>query len=197
MIPELMLFALLIGWIAGGKFWRLGEARIRFGWLIFLPVLLYLVSWLPPLLKTNWFASTSNVIERLALITVGFANWRVPGVKLIVLGLLLNFAAIVANGGLMPVDPNAVAFVFGNEYLKDAIASPHVRSAIMDTSTELGFLCDIIAAKRPFVAVPAVYSVGDLVMSTGIFIAIIWIMRTPLPSEKQALEGAASGADGA
>lgn len=192
-----MLFALLVGWIAGGKFWRLGDARIRFGWLIFLPILLYLVSWLPPLLRTHWFAGASNVVERLALITLGVANWRVPGVKLIVLGLLLNFAAIVANGGLMPVDPNAVAFVFGNEHLKEAMASPHVRSAIMDTSTELGFLCDIIAARRPFVAVPAVYSIGDLVMSTGIFIAIIGIMRTPLPSEKRATEGATSGANGA
>ena len=54
----------------------------------------------------------------------------------------------------------------------------------MDASCEVSFLCDIIAAHRPFVAVPAVYSVGDLVLSVGIFIAIIGLMRTPLPKEK-------------
>lgn len=184
MIPELMLIALLVGWITGGKFTRLADARIKLGWMIFLPVALYLVCWLPPLVKLHWFAGAMNLIERLALITVGIANWRLPGVKLIVLGLVMNAVAIAANGGFMPANAGAIAAAFGDEYLKSAMTATHVRSAIMDTSTELGFLCDIIAAKRPLVYVPAVYSVGDLVMSTGIFITIIALMRTPLPSEK-------------
>jgi len=186
LIPELILFALLLGWITGGKFSRLADAKIRFGWMIFLPLALYLICWLPPFLKLTWFARTTNVIERAALITVGIANWRLPGVKLMVVGLILNAIAIVANGGLMPADPQALAAAFGDEYLRHAMTATHVRSAIMDTSTELGFLCDIIAAKRPFVAIPAVYSIGDLVMSVGIFIAIISIMRTPQPRDRAA-----------
>ncbi len=83
----------------------------------------------------------------------------------------------------MPASPRAIVAAFGRSYLPGAMTAVHVRSAIMDTSTELGFLCDIIAAKRPFVLVPAVYSIGDLILSTGIFVAIIAIMRTPLASE--------------
>lgn len=178
----------------GGKFSRLADAKIRLGWMIFLPLALYLICWLPPLLKLTWFARITYVIERVALITVGIANWRLPGVKLIVVGLILNAIAIVANRGVMPADPHALAVAFGDEYLRHAMTATHVRSAIMDTSTELGFLCDIIAAKRPFVAIPAVYSIGDLVMSVGIFIAVISIMRTPQPLDRAAdVSGPARG----
>ncbi|MDH7602950.1 MAG: DUF5317 family protein [Armatimonadota bacterium] len=183
MIPELILIALLVGWISGGKFWRLAEAKIRHVWLIFVPLGLYLISWVPPLVKSHLFLGVSAIVEKLALVAVALFNLRLRGVKLILFGLVLNTVALSVNGGMMPASESALATAFGPDYVEHARRAVHVRSAIMDTTTELGFLCDIIAAKRPFVLVPAVYSVGDLVMSVGIFICIIAIMRTPLPSE--------------
>jgi hypothetical protein len=188
MIPELILLALLIGWIFGGKFWRITDAKIKHLWLIFVPLGLYLASWALTLViapeRMSWLYGGMNIVERLALITVAVSNLRVPGMKLIAVGLVLNFLPIVANGGFMPADPDAILSAFGRHGLDWALTGTHVQSAIMNASTELGFLCDIIAAKRPFVFAPAVYSVGDLVMSTGIFIVIIALMRTPLPTEK-------------
>jgi len=189
LIPELILFALLIGWISGGKFWRLADAKIRHVWLIFVPLGLYLVSWAPPLVKLPWFLGACAIIGKGALIAVAVFNLRLPGVKLILAGLLVNVVALSVNGGMMPASAEALTAVFGQGYVDQARHAVHVRSAIMDASTELGFLCDIVAAKRPFVLVPAVYSIGDLVMSVGIFIAIIGIMRTPLPSEKKPAAG--------
>jgi len=185
MIPELILIALLVGWISGGKFERLADAKIKHVWLIFVPLGLYLVSWVPFLLRLPWFAGTCAIVEKAALIIVALSNLKIPGVKLILLGLLLNVLALSVNGGMMPASEGALAAVFGQDYVDQVRHAVHVRSAIMDASTELGFLCDIIAAKRPFVLVPAVYSVGDLVMSVGLFIAIIGIMRTPLASERR------------
>ena len=44
------------------------------------------------------------------LISVGVVrNWRWWGMRLIGLGIVLNLAAMVANGGLMPVSPETVA----------------------------------------------------------------------------------------
>jgi len=192
MIPEIILFALLVGWIFGGRFVRLADAKIKHVWLIFVPLALYLVSWAPPLVKLPWFLGASAIVEKAALVAVAVCNLRVPGVKLILIGLLLNVIALSANGGMMPASPDALTSAFGADYAEKARSAVHVRSAIMDASTELGFLCDIIAAKRPFVLMPAVYSIGDLVMSVGIFIAIIGIMRTPLPSEKKSA-GAGNG----
>lgn len=191
MVPELLLFALLFGWIFGGKFWRLADAQIRYGWLFFIPIGMYLAAWgvafLPWHEKLSWFSGVSHVVEKSALIMLAAANWRLPGAKLILLGMGMNLAALLANGGLMPASPGAIASAFGSDYLEATRAAKHVRSAIMDASCSLGFLCDIIAAKRPFVLVPAVYSIGDLIMSTGIFIALISLMRTPLPGERTAL----------
>jgi len=186
LIPEVILFALLVGWLAGGKFQRLADAKIKFGWMIFLPFGLYLVSLVPALLRLPLYCGISNIFERIVFLFVSISNWRKPGMLLITIGLLMNLAPILANGGMMPADPQSMTAAFGEQYVEQAKTALHTRSKIMDTTTELGFLCDIIAAKRPFVLAPAVYSVGDLVMSIGIFITIIALMRTPLPDEVDA-----------
>lgn len=185
-MPELVLIALLVGWLFGGKFGRLADARIRFIWLIFVPLVMYVSAWvvvflMPP--AKVWFSGVSHIIGKASLLIVVAANLRLPGAKLILLGMVLNFVAIVSNGGMMPANTDAIASVFGQSYAEKTASQPHVQSALMDTATHLGFLCDIIAARRPFVLVPAIYSVGDLILSVGIFITIIAIMRTPLPSE--------------
>ena len=48
------------------------------------------------------------VSSYLLLIAFVALNVRRPGIAVIGLGLLLNFAAIVANEGLMPITPEAV-----------------------------------------------------------------------------------------
>ena len=185
MVPELILFALLFGWVFGGKFGRLADAKIKNVWLIFVPLGLYLVSWAPPLIKLPWFLGTCAIIEKIALVVVAVSNIRLPGMKIALAGVVLNLIALSVNGGMMPATAQAVAAAFGADFLEKTRTAAHVRSAIMNASTELGFLCDIVVARRPFVAVPAVYSIGDLIMSAGIFVAIIGLMRTPLPGEKK------------
>jgi hypothetical protein len=189
LVPELILIALLVGWIAGGKFGRLADAKIKHVWMIFVPLGLYVVSYAAAYFvaaeKLGWLFGTLAIVEKLALIVVAVTNLRLPGFKLILIGLVINLVALSANQGMMPADPAALTVAFGSEYVEKTRTDLHVRSSIMDASTELGFLCDIIAARRPFVFAPAVYSVGDLVMTAGIFIAIIAIMRTPLPGERK------------
>ena len=185
---ELILIALLVGWLTGGKFWRLADAHIREGWLIFLAIALYVgmavVRRLMGLTHFEWLFGATQVMEKLALLVLVIRNLRIPGSKLILIGMILNFIAIVANHGIMPARPECISAAYGPKYLAQAKAEPHVYSGIMDATCELGFLCDVIAARRPFVAIPGVYSVGDVILIIGIFIAIIGIMRTPLPKEK-------------
>jgi hypothetical protein len=189
LILELILLALLAGWIFGGKFWRLAEAKIRYAWLIFVPLTLCGASWaavkVAPIEDLGWLFGFCAIAEKVALIVLAALNVRVAGTKLIILGLLLNLIAVSANHGMMPADPDALDAVYGKGYAAVAKTAPHVRSAVMDASTELGFLCDVIAGKRPFFLIKAVFSVGDLVMGVGIFIAIIALMRTPLPEERK------------
>ncbi|MCE5314903.1 MAG: DUF5317 family protein [Armatimonadota bacterium] len=177
MVPELILIAMLIGWISGGRLQRLGDARIRHWWLILVPVAVYAAGWIfyayPSLGSLSRLAGPMHLAEKIALFVFVLANIRIPGARLVLVGMALNLLALSANGGIMPASPSAVAEVFG----KGAV--PPLRSIIMDASSGFKFLCDIVPARRPFVLIPAVYSVGDLVMSLGIFIAIIGLMRTP------------------
>jgi len=194
LIPEVILLALLTGWIFGGKFSRLADAKIRYVWLIFVPIVLYVASWaatmITPAAKLGWLFGSMAIIEKAALIAVVVANLRLPGAKLILVGMILNLIALSANHGMMPADPGALTTAFGKGYVEATRSATHVRSAIMDASTELGFLCDVVAARRPFVFLPAVYSIGDLTMTAGIFVAIIALMRTPLPGERKQVETA-------
>ena len=103
----------------------------------------------------------AHIIDKTALLVLVVRNLKFPGAKLILIGMLLNFTAILANGGIMPVRPELIEVVYGRKYLAYAKSAPHVQSGIMDATCELSFLCDIVAARRPFVLVPAVYSVGD------------------------------------
>ena len=190
MIPELILAALLLGRLARGKFGRLADVRIKYVWLIFIPLALYLaayaVNYSRVISKSSWVFGLAHAVALAALLTLTLANRRIPGVKLMFGGLAANAVAIVANGGLMPTSARAAAAIWGKEIIEKTMAQTLVRHEFFDANTNLRFLCDIIAAKRPFVFVQSVYSIGDVLLSLGCFIAIIAVMRTPLASEGRA-----------
>ena len=187
-IPEVILTALFLGWALKGRFGRLADVRIKYWWMIFVPLGLMIAS-----LAVNYshavpFSSPLFSIVRVAeLATVAvftIANWSIPGAKLVLAGLVVNLVVVIANGGMMPVDYDCLVAITGRERLKDWIAVfPFVNDMLIRSGTRLAFLCDVIPARWPFVLVPSVYSIGDVITSIGGFIAIIAIMRTPLPAE--------------
>ena len=194
MIPEAILTALFLGWALKGKFGRLADVHIQYGWMIFVPLGLYLgalgANYAHAFEKTSWVFAMVHVVGLLALMVVALANRQIAGVKLLFAGLAANSVAIIANGGFMPASQGAIKAVWGSEVLKQILTDSFIRHAIIDSGTRLAFLCDIIAARRPYVLMPSVYSVGDVLISIGGLIAIVAIMRTPLPSEQSAARGA-------
>jgi hypothetical protein len=99
-------------------------------------------------------------------------NRRLPGMWLVGLGLLANWAVILANGGHMPITfealvaagkgnlvstPTAGTLVFGS---KDVL--------LPGIETRLGFLSDIFVIPPPF-PIPTVFSVGDALIALGMF----------------------------
>jgi hypothetical protein len=115
------------------------------------------------------------VSSYLLLLAVIWVNRHLPGIKLVGLGLLLNFIVIVANGGWMPVTPEALTKV-GYAYLAPSLASgTRVRNTkdiiLSKQETRLWFLSDIFILSRPF-PVPSVCSIGDIVIASGAFLLI-------------------------
>lgn len=192
MIPEIILLAIIIGWIAGGKVFRLADAEIKHVWLIFIPALMFGFAWAvkfaPGFPQWPWIYGAMHVGGIVTLIVLCAFNLKIPGTHLIVLGLLLNAIAVSVNGGFMPASKSDLSCVFGEKYLQKAFSEPHVRSSFIEKSTRLKFLCDTIPVKPPYKWTRAVCSIGDVIMTFGLSIAIIAIMRTPLPGETKKKE---------
>jgi Family of unknown function (DUF5317) len=93
------------------------------------------------------------------LLAVGaIRNVRLPAMPLVVLGLCANLAAIVANGGHMPVLPaamRAAGFNYDIQYNSAAIAQPH-----------LAALVDRFVAPD-WIPRANVFSVGDVALAIG------------------------------
>lgn len=189
MVPEVIVLALLVGMAAKGKVLRLADAKIRCIWLIF--VVLAMSVGMRELVHRSILAypsmicSAVKIAEFAILITLALLNLRIAGVKLMLLGFAANTAAIVANGGIMPVSPSGMALTAGKHLPELSAEFPFVRDMLIGPHTRLVSLCDIYPAYWPYALLPSVYSIGDFATSIGGFIAIVAIMCTPLPAELQ------------
>ena len=107
-------------------------------------------------------------------------NARIVGVPIVALGMTLNLVAIVANGGSMPVLPEAMLAAGGDHATLNnstAAADPHV-SLLVDRWAAP----DVI----PFANV---FSIGDVVIAVGAFVIVLSAMgvrlRKPLARSAQ------------
>lgn len=148
---------------------------IRFGWLPLVAVALQLVvvySGFGEAAELRRFAFPTSYALLLAFIALN--RWRI-GFLVIGIGAMLNFLAIVANGGLMPISPaNMEKAGLGDELaeleLGDAV--PLTKNVLLDESdTNLQWLTDHLAwdSLDPF----PLFSVGDVIIAAGLLITLI------------------------
>jgi len=157
-------------------------------------------TWQPPALKHSWLVlvfflpqllafylpSTRNlfpdhlvpaslVISQLGLLAFCTLNWRVAGMPVLTIGLLLNLAVILANGGFMPISTETVS----------RLVPPDTASKL-EIGERLGASKDILLAPDeivfPWLAdrfappdwIPYrfAFSVGDIFIGLGAFILL-------------------------
>jgi Family of unknown function (DUF5317) len=168
-----ILYAIVIGvvagYLAGGRFERLGSLPFRFAPVIFAALAVQLLIFGPLVDVVGGAGPPLYLGSTVAALLAVAANIRIPGLILVVAGTASNLAAILANGGVMPADPGA---------LLAAGLDPQggfSNSAVLDDPA-LRPLTDIFAipAAVPFANV---FSVGDVLIAAGVAIAIAWAMR--------------------
>ena len=118
----------------------------------------------------------------MAMLTVWVAlNWRIPGMALMAAGLLGNFAAIVANGGYMPVSPESAGYA-GRiaSYATEGLPVAN-NSLVTDSQVQLWPLTDILALPNwaPFANV---YSIGDILLTIGASLLCYRTIRQSAPA---------------
>ncbi len=136
--------------------------------------------------------SFALVVSQALLLGFAWANRRLEGFWLLGLGLLLNLAVIVLNGGMMPISPETVMRLAPNappgSWSVGARLGLNKDLVLPEARTTLAFLSDRFILPNWFSRgsagnAVAAFSIGDVVISLGAF-WVIWSFGRPvMPSQ--------------
>jgi len=172
---------LLAGW--GWARWRhqpYPAPVLRSTWLIvagFIPQLI--VAYLPAThyLVPKWLAALSLSASLLVFLAFVWINRELPGMPVLLAGLLLNLAVMTANGGWMPISPETASRLIGGDATKvftlgARFGQKDILLRVQDMN--LGFLADrfLLPAWFPY---QVAFSAGDIMIAGGIF----WLLARP------------------
>ena len=161
---------LVIGFASGGTPAALGRVRLSWGPVIavglVLQVLLFTTA-VGDLLGP--IAPPVYVVSQAIVLAAVWQNRAIPGMPIVLLGGALNLAAIVANGGYMPVSADALAALgrspidgYTNNRLFEGVA--------------LAPLTDIFPMPA-WLPLANIFSVGDVLIGVGVAVAIVAAMH--------------------
>jgi hypothetical protein len=172
LIPALVGLALVIGYALGGRLRGFEDLRInRWG----LALIGLALQWIPAS-KIAWVPASVVGPVMLALsyaFLVAFlvSNRWIPGAPVMQVGLLLNLAVVMVNGG-MPVQGTAIERAGGDPYA--LMQSSPTKHHLMTEDDVLWQLGDIVPLAPP---IGDVLSIGDLLLYGGMVYSITEIMR--------------------
>ncbi|HYM52159.1 MAG TPA: MFS transporter [Candidatus Dormibacteraeota bacterium] len=181
MFLSVIALALVAGALAGGGLPRLAQLRLRWIWILGLALALRVGS---VLLSQNELGSRlplgwAFVAAYLLIFVWLWGNWRVPGLQVAAIGIGLNTLALLLNGGRMPIWE--AAFVAAG-FTPDALAGDPFHflvttGTVADFVSRGGIFGDVVPIPLPVIR--DVVSIGDVLLSVGIFWAIVYSMTRP------------------
>ena len=151
--------------LTGGSLMRLGELELRLPGLALAAIgLQVLIVSIAP----GGLAGLHEIVHLASyalLGAFGWANRRVVGMPVVLAGGALNVAPILANGGVMPADPDVAHVAAVQARDGEFVNSVPVADA------HLGFLGDLLATPASL-PLHNVYSIGDVVLVIGLAIVV-------------------------
>lgn len=171
MFIEVIIIAILVGLIMGGKIANLGRINFKYFYLI---IAAYVIQagvdyWA----NGHLFGGSPylHLVSYLILFFVLWQNRQLPGMYLIIIGTLLNFIVIALNGGQMPVNPTMLP-----SELSQALAAGHGGThGLITGNTRVKFLADIFHIA--YFNRNQLISIGDTIMDVGVFLLVIIGMK--------------------
>jgi hypothetical protein len=161
---------IVAGLLAGGRIDGLSTLHFRWAPLAIAGLLVQVALFALP--AGDALASVGPAVyvgSTLAVLVALLANVRLPGIALVAAGAACNLAAILANGGAMPVRAStlAAAGLDSREGFSNSVVS---------SAPALEPLTDVFAMPAG-VPLANVFSVGDVLIGVGIAVAIAVAMR--------------------
>jgi hypothetical protein len=181
-----ILVGLVIGVLAGGRPGRIGSLSIRWPWAIAGGLAAQVVLFSDPVTRVIGdlgplvYVATTGCV----LMAVWF-NRTIVGIPLVVAGAIANVAAILANGGYMPASQAALSAA-------GKVAPTTYSNSALVADPLLWPLTDIFAMP-PWMPFANVFSIGDILIGTGVATVIVMTMCRPTRDEAAGSMGSAIG----
>ncbi len=182
----MILLSAIAGGLLAGWGWARWQGRayrapeLRSTWLVlvgFIPQLI--IAYLPAthFLVPNWLAVTSLSASLVAFLAFVWINRRLPGMPVLLAGLMLNLIVMAANGGWMPITPDIASQLRGEDVsqhfaLGERFGQKDILLAPQDI--RFGLLADRFLPPAWF-PYKVAFSAGDILIAAGAF----WLLARP------------------
>ncbi|HEY3365783.1 MAG TPA: DUF5317 domain-containing protein [Symbiobacteriaceae bacterium] len=162
MFLEMTALSFVVAWLRGGRL--KADFGLKQMWLAPVAYLLQVVNYLvvPPVLNIPVTA-----LSYLLLFYFAWLNLENQGVRLILIGMLLNAVVIAANGGRLPVDIDTGSRIGVD--VQELVGSVSAKHAPLNDQSRLKFLGDVVPVPFPK---PRMISVGDIFALMGTFFLV-------------------------
>ncbi len=186
LLLAIIALSVLVGLVLRGSLRRFEQLRLRWWGLVVIGLALQFV----PLPDGQ---EGMDLLARVAVLSCSYAflvlfaalNVRLPGMPLVLVGLALNAAVIVPNGG-MPVSAEALERS-GQENLLEVLQEQEAaKHHLMSDDDVLTPLADVIPIPEP---IGVIVSVGDLFLYGGMGWLIVAVMLGRIPATARVERG--------
>ncbi|MBS3908846.1 MAG: DUF5317 domain-containing protein [Actinobacteria bacterium] len=160
-----IMLALVFGYLQGGKLASLSQVRLRYGLLVVAAFILQatVYVWDTSYLSVAAIGIIANGASYALIIVFMLANRGIAGAPVIATGLLLNFFAILSNGGYMP---GSIAVAGTGLVNLGYPADPPL----------LWFLGDVLSMPQAL-SFGGAFSIGDVCVGIGVFAGLRELME--------------------
>ncbi|MFV2043781.1 MAG: DUF5317 domain-containing protein [Anaerolineales bacterium] len=182
LLLSVIAISALIGLAAGGRIQSFARLRIRYAWIpVALFVLQKLIVELPIVKATtaSFMAPALLAASYGALVLFLLVNLSVPGIKLVLIGLVLNLTVMLANGGYMPVTREGLERTGHADRIvvRDELALVKGSKSIVlePEGTRLYLMSDIFRVPEPY-PFATNFSLGDIAITAGVAVMVLRTM---------------------
>lgn len=192
----MILLTAIVGGLLAGWAWARWRGRtyrapdLRSAWLVLLGFIpQFIIAYLPAthFLVPNWLAVASLSASLISFLAFVWINRQLPGMPILLAGLMLNLIVMAANGGWMPITPDVASRLRGEDVSKDfALGDRFGQKDILLAPQDIhyGFLADRFLPPASF-PYQVAFSAGDILIAVGAF----WLLaRSPATIIQQEVE---------
>jgi len=180
--------SLVIAIVRGGRLGRLADLGIERAWLVLAAVALqYPLVYIHVGGQRVLGLPMAGVLMAASWVVLAVALWvnrRLPGMALIGCGMVLNLLVMSANGGWMPITPEAVSRLNATSKVVMVGATARMWGAknivLPRADTRLWWLSDVFVLPPPF-PMRVAFSPGDVLIAAGLF----WLLQRGMLGPRQ------------